>query len=101
MSQKSIESVIGKSILNDEFRQLLFEDPDKALAGFPLTLAEKTKLRIVDSETLETLAYTLDQRLGRLRLADKPDGHGRCSQETPIIGNHNSKRKKHENLPQK
>jgi hypothetical protein len=70
MAQKSIESVIGKSILNDEFRQLLFEDPDKALAGFPLTRAKRDKLRIVDSETLETLASTLDQRLGRLRLGD-------------------------------
>ena len=77
MSQKSIESVIGKSILNDEFRLLLFEDPDKALAGFPLTRAERAKIMIVDSETLETLANTLDQRLGRLRLADKSRVRGR------------------------
>lgn len=72
MSQTSIESVIGKAILNDEFHQLLFADPEQALSGFSLTQTEKTKLRRVDSETLELLANILNERLGWLRLADKP-----------------------------
>ncbi len=71
MSQKAIEAVIGKAILNDEFRQLLFADPEQALAGFRLTQAEKTKLRRVDSETLEVLSNLLKERLGKFGLANQ------------------------------
>jgi hypothetical protein len=69
MSQTSIEAVIGKAILNDEFRQLLFAGPEQALSAFDLTQAEKTKLRRVDSETLDILANILNERLGWLKLA--------------------------------
>jgi hypothetical protein len=79
MSQTSVETVIGKAILNDEFRLLLFEDPDKMLAGFSLTSAEKAKLRIVDSETLDLLASLLAERLGRIRLANAPKNADKSS----------------------
>ena len=72
MSQTSIEIMIGRAILNEAFRQLLFENPDQALDGLSFTDAEKSKLRRVDSETLELLANILNERLGWLRLADKP-----------------------------
>ena len=63
MSQESVELAIGKAILNAEFRDLLFAKPQEALSGFNLTAAEKRGLLRVDSETLEWLARTLEQRV--------------------------------------
>lgn len=59
MSKKALESAIGKSILDQEFRQFLFALPDEALSHFRLTHAEKNAIKRLDSETLEFLAKTL------------------------------------------
>ena len=61
MSQESVELAIGKALLEEEFRNLLFAKPDEALFGFNLTSAEKSRLLRVDSETLEFLAQTLNR----------------------------------------
>ena len=60
MSKVMMESVIGKAILETDFREALLANPDQALAGFDLTLAEKTRLKRMDSETLEALARALN-----------------------------------------
>ena len=67
MSKETVETVISKAILDAEFRLLLFEHPDQALDVFGLTPTEKTKLKSVDSETLDALANTLNQRLGGIK----------------------------------
>ena len=61
MSQESVELAIGKALLEEGFRNLLFAKPDEALSGFNLTSAEKSRLLRVDSETLEFLAQTLNR----------------------------------------
>lgn len=71
MSKQSLESAIGKAILDNEFRNTLFAFPDEALADFDLSAAEKNMLKRVDCETLELLEKTLNARLDRHRAADK------------------------------
>ena len=67
MSKEAVESVIGKAVLDGEFRRLLMADPEKALAGFALTDSEKAELKNLDSETLDTLGNTLDSRTSKAR----------------------------------
>lgn len=68
MSKEAIQSVIGKALLEAEFRAALLADPDEALAGFDLTEAEKASLKSMDSETMEALAKDLERRTGKRRL---------------------------------
>jgi len=76
MSKRSFESVLGKAILDAEFRNTLFAFPDDVLADFDLSIAEKNLLKRVDSETLELLAKTLNRRLKKTsRNALKRDFH--------------------------
>jgi hypothetical protein len=63
MSKKSIETAIGKAILDTKFRAALLAAPDEALASFDLSAAEKNTLKRVDGETLEWLARTINVRL--------------------------------------
>ncbi len=65
MSKTVLESVIGKALMEAEFRQALLADPDQALAGFDLTEAEKASLKNMDSETMEALAVALARKKGR------------------------------------
>ena len=44
MSIDVLESVIGKALLDTEFRNLLMIDPEAALAGFELSEPEKARL---------------------------------------------------------
>jgi len=69
MSKEAVESVIGKALLETDFRHALMADPDQALAGFNLTKAEKASLMSMDSETWEYIATILDRREGKRRLA--------------------------------
>jgi len=66
MSKEAVESVIGKAILDAEFRKALFADPEKALAGFDLSETEKAQLKGLDSETLDAMGNTLDARVSKL-----------------------------------
>ena len=65
MSKESVESVIGKAMLDTEFRELLLSDPDQALSVFDLTDAEKVALKSMDAETMDALANTLDARVSK------------------------------------
>ncbi len=44
MSIEVLESVIGKALLDTEFRNLLMIDPETALVGFELSDTEKARL---------------------------------------------------------
>ncbi len=74
MTQESVELAIGKALLDEDFRSLLFAKPEQALSGFDLKPAEKSRILRVDSETLEFLA----QILNRLNPpAKNPESHKR------------------------
>jgi hypothetical protein len=65
MSKEAVEAVIGKAVLDAEFRNALLADPEKALAGFDLNETEKASLKSLDSETMDVLANTLDARVSK------------------------------------
>ena len=65
MSQQAVEAVIGKAVLDDEFRKELTADAEKALSAFDLTDAEKAALKSMDAETMDALANTLDARVSK------------------------------------
>jgi len=65
MSQQAIEKILGKAVLEVEFRSTLLSDPDLALAGYDLTTAESAALQAMDVEALENLAGALDQRISK------------------------------------
>jgi hypothetical protein len=73
MSTNTMKAVIGKAMLDTEFRNALLADSDMALATFDLTEAEKANLKKIDSETLDTLAHLMEtfvnQRLVNLCFA--------------------------------
>ena len=56
MSQKELEAVIGRAIVDPEFRLALFADPTAALAGYELVKEEIMVLRSVDAESLDACA---------------------------------------------
>lgn len=65
MSQRELEAVIGRAILDQEFRMALFANPAAALAGYELTETEMAALRLVDAESLDAGAFGVAQRLAR------------------------------------
>jgi hypothetical protein len=75
MSQASIEHIIGKALLDADFRDMLLANPEQALSGFDLTEAEKTYLKRADAETLDELAALLavKDRLWRLGIQSAGD----------------------------
>ena len=65
MSKEAVEAVIGKAVLDSEFREALFADPDAALAGYELTTGEIAALKAIDAETIESCAGALNERISR------------------------------------
>jgi len=59
VSQRAIDYITGKIVLDASFREALMADPDRVLSGFDLSESEKAWLKRIDYETMETLAQTL------------------------------------------
>ena len=74
MSKEAVEAIIGKAVLDGEFREALFADPEKVLAEYDLTEEEVAGLRAIDFETMESFAGTLDERISKMKLAFFLDG---------------------------
>lgn len=71
MSQNATEAVLGRCVMDSDYRVLLFADPDQALAGYDLTKEERAALLAVDAETLDAFAERLGVCLGQR--GDRPD----------------------------
>ncbi len=56
VSRQALEAVVGRAVIDEEFRLLLFADPDTALAGYELTEEEVAALKRVDAENLDGCA---------------------------------------------
>jgi hypothetical protein len=69
MTKEAVEAVVGKAVLDSEFREALFANPDEALAEYDLTEEEITALRAIDFETMESFAGTLDERISKVMIA--------------------------------
>jgi hypothetical protein len=68
MSQQAVQNLIGRAVMDEAFRQLLFSDPDKAFEGFDLTEAEKEILRNLDADEVAAFAGKLDERITKVKM---------------------------------
>ena len=62
MSQAGVEQVIGKLVMDPEFRAAVAKDANAALAGYDLTDEERDGLSRVDASSFEQAASALDER---------------------------------------
>jgi len=75
MSKQALEAILGRCMLDDDYRTLLFADPDRALAGYDLSRDERASLLAVDAETLDAFAEGLGVHMARPgRRAGAPSG---------------------------
>ncbi len=65
MSKETVQTIIGRAILEPDFRTLLFTDPIKALEGYDLTEAEAQSLKTLDKEKFDEAASLVDQRISK------------------------------------
>jgi hypothetical protein len=92
MSKEALQAVIGKAVMDSEFREALFADPDQALEGYELTEEEVAALKAVDAETMESFAGSLDERISKSLIEHAGFGvrgtskaeHVRLGGETPV-----------------
>lgn len=61
MSDTVLE-IIARAVNDEEFRKLLFTDPDKALEGYNLSDEERALLSSLDEESLATYGGELGDR---------------------------------------
>lgn len=66
MAQKDLEAVIGRAVIDEEFRRLLFADPNVALAPYELNERELAALRKVDLESLDAFGDSPGIRIIRI-----------------------------------
>lgn len=72
MSKEAVEAIIGKLVLDTEFREALFANPNEVLAGYDLSEAEVAALKAVDAEAMESFAGTLDEPFSELTIPPEP-----------------------------
>lgn len=68
MSQETVQNIIGRAVMDEAFRELLFNDPDQALKGYDLTPEEKALLRDLDREEMAQFAGKLDERITKIKM---------------------------------
>lgn len=59
MSQRALEAIIGRAIVDDQFRTALFAEPDATLAAYELNDLEETEIKSVYAESLDACAVVL------------------------------------------
>ncbi len=62
MSEAVVKEIITKAIEDEKFRNQLFSDPKKALAGYKLTAAERKMLEDLNEDNFDQFAGGLGDR---------------------------------------
>ena len=65
MSETAVRKVIGQAVIDMEFRELLFTNPDKALTGLELTAEEVTTLKGFKRDKFDEAATEMEERVSR------------------------------------
>jgi hypothetical protein len=73
MSQRELEAVIGRAVLDEAFRHLLFAEPEAALTGYRLSSRERAALRSMDAESLEDWGGKLGKRIRKAHASPEPN----------------------------
>ena len=69
MSKENVEQIIGKAVVDGEYRELLLSEPDKALEGYELTEEESTALKGIEREKLDAVVTEIEERISRAGLS--------------------------------
>lgn len=65
MSEEQLIEVVGRAVVEAEFRTLLGSDPEKAVEGYDLTAEEIELLKSIESELIESISSELEERVSR------------------------------------
>lgn len=65
MSDAHVHQIIINAVVNLEYRDLLFNDPDQALEGFDLTEEERSALIALDRQKFDATASEMEDRISR------------------------------------
>jgi hypothetical protein len=63
MSHEAVAIIIGRAVVDAEFRRKLIENAAETCKGYDLTPEELEALEAIEPESLETLARSLPERL--------------------------------------
>ena len=65
MSKSVLEQVMGKMVLDPNFRQQVVSDPSSTLAGYDLTAQEREALQQMDLNEFHNTLSPLDERVSK------------------------------------
>jgi hypothetical protein len=65
MSLEAVQTIIGRVVMEPEYRELLFDNPEKALEGYDLSEGEAAALRDIEREKFDQVAGELEGRISR------------------------------------
>ena len=65
MSRTTLEEIIGRLVLDPEFRRQMAASREQALAGYELTLDERASLDSLNLAELEGAASALEERISK------------------------------------
>jgi hypothetical protein len=65
VSLTAVQSIIGRAVMNPEFREQLKADPDAVLAERDVTPDEIAAIKAIDWDSLASVGTDLEQRVSR------------------------------------
>ncbi len=65
MSLEAVQQVIGRAVIDSEFRQLLIANAREACSDYDLSEEELAALEALDSASLQSFVGSLDPRLSK------------------------------------
>ena len=65
MSAEQVKDIIGKAVVEADYRKLLFSQPEKALEGYDLTEEERASLLALEEDAFDAFASELEERVSK------------------------------------
>lgn len=65
MSIESVQTIVGRAVTEPDYRELLFNDPEKALEGYELSDEEASALKGIEREKFDAVAGELEERVSK------------------------------------
>lgn len=62
MSDTALKEIIDRAVKDEDFRNQLFTDPEKALAGYELSEEDKEALKNINADNFDQFAGGLGDR---------------------------------------